>query len=514
MKLRAAVGRFLSAVFNRFTVTLAAILIQLAYFAVLFYRLYEYAAWVDMTFRVIAVLTAIYIIWIDFNPAYKIGWIVLIAALPAMGTVLFIIFGGKKSARSLRRKITAQEKLHEEEFLQKMDPDVIRSSRLRRTSEYVSKCAPYPAWDHTTIKYYPVSDLEFADMIEDMKAAKHFIFIEYFIITGGELWDEIFDVLKRKAAEGVDVRVLYDDIGSINKLPRRFQKTLREAGIRVLAFNTMKPLLSLVYNNRNHRKITVVDGYIGYNGGANIGDEYVNRRVRFGHWKDGSVRIRGEAVWNLTLMFLNMWNTFDPRDRDYDAFRPHAHYPGEFESEGVIQPFSDSPLDNEPVGESVYMELISQSRDYLYIYTPYLIPDSEMETQLKLAAKRGVDVRIVTQGIPDKKLIYAITRSYYKPLIAAGVKIYEYTPGFIHAKCFVCDDRAAVVGTINVDYRSFYLHFECGTLIMENDTAIRALKKDCFDTFARSRDLTENAPRKNIFGIVAGVLFRVFSPLL
>ena len=225
-------------------------------------------------------------------------------------------------------------------------------------------------------------------------------------------------------------------------------------------FNTMKPLPSLVYNNRDHRKIMVIDGYIGYSGGVNIADEYANRIVRFGHWKDSGTRLEGEAVWNYTVMFLNMWHAFRGSDEDYRAYSPHAWHPGEFESDGEVQPFSDSPLDDENVGENVYFEMLNQAQEYVYIFTPYLILDNEMETALKLAAKRGVDVRLVIPGIPDKPLVYAMSLSFVAPLIQAGVKVYKYTPGFIHAKSFLCDGKLAAVGTINMDYRSFFLHFE------------------------------------------------------
>ena len=280
------------------------------------------------------------------------------------------------------------------------------------------------------------------------------------------MWDGIFAILKEKAAAGVDVRITFDDVGSINKTPKRFISSLAQHGIKVLPFNPLTPIASLIYNNRDHRKILVIDGYIGYSGGFNIADEYINEVVRFGHWKDTGIRLEGHAVWNFTVMFLNMWNAFKKTEEDYETFRPHICHPEEFGSDGIIQPYSDSPLDDENMGENVYLEILSQAEDYVYIFTPYLIIDNEMQTALSLAAKRGVDVRIVTPAIPDKKMVFRLTRSYYRPLIKAGVRIYEYTPGFIHAKSYLSDDRIGVVGTINMDYRSLFLHFECGTLMI------------------------------------------------
>lgn len=331
------------------------------------------------------------------------------------------------------------------------------------------------------------------------------------------MWDEIFCVLKEKAAEGVDVRIIYDDVGSINTIPKKFTAKMALHGIQVIAFNPLTVIASLIYNNRDHRKITVIDGYIGYSGGYNVADEYINEINRFGHWKDTGIRLEGRAVWNYTVAFLNMWNGLKLTDENYEQFRPMesaAGFDGEgFVDDGIVQPFSDSPLDQENLGENVYLEILSQAEDYVYIFTPYLIIDNEMQTALTLAAKRGVDVRIVTPGIPDKKMVFRLTRSYYRPLLKAGVRIYEYKPGFMHAKSYLSDDRIGVVGSINMDYRSLYLHFECGTLMI-GCSALADLKADCLDTFEKAKEVQKEELRVGFFGLLFDGLLRALSPLL
>lgn len=507
--------RIFNAVFNRLTITLALIILQAVYIGFWIYRFYDYSKYISIGFTVLQVICVLYIIWRDNNPAYQIGWIVLVCLLPVFGTTFYLLFGNKRPARSLKKKLDAQESLHQDELVREIDYGIIHEERLRRTASYVTDMH-YPAWQKTSTKYYPVADLMFEDMIEDLKKAEHFIFMEYFIISKGSLWEEIFAILKEKAEKGLDVRVIYDDIGSMKELPKHFEKNLKDNGIRVLSFNKMRPFLSLVYNNRDHRKITVIDGYIGYNGGANLADEYANRIVRFGHWKDGGIRLYGDACWNYTVMFLNMWNAFQKeaaKDPEYGIYRPGVWHKEDFPSDGLVQPYSDTPLDEEDLGENVYLEIINQAQDYVFIYTPYLILDEDVQTALKLAAKRHVDVRLVTPGIPDKKIVYSISRSYYEPLMRAGVKIYEYTPGFIHAKNFVSDDRVAVIGTINIDYRSLFLHFECGTLLYETDS-IADIRNDCIETFRRSRLVTEEDYRKHFIGSLFGAVLRILSPLL
>lgn len=531
---------------NRLVITVLLIGIQMGWFALFLLRLAKYASWISILFTVLALAMALFIIWRDDNPAYKMGWILLIGIVPILGVTMYLLFGNKRPAKSMKNKLEKQENLHREELGQVEELRGILPKRTLRTVDYLANHGTYPAWTGTKTKYYSSGEAAYGDMLEDLKNAKRFIFMEYFIISKGVMWDEIYRILKEKAAEGVDVRIIYDDVGSINTIPRKFTAKLARHGIKAMAFNPLTAIVSLIYNNRDHRKITVIDGNIGYSGGYNVADEYINEVNRFGHWKDTGIRLEGKAVWNFTVAFLNMWNGLRKSDEDYQWFRPVAFGGADdcaagsencggidcaddesgaaeswepasdgagFESDGVVQPFSDTPLDRENVGENVYLEILSQAEDYVYIFTPYLIIDNEMQSALTLAAKRGVDVRLVTPGTPDKKMIFRLTRSYYRPLLNAGVRIFEYEPGFMHAKSYLSDDRIGVVGSINMDYRSLYLHFECGTLMI-GCSALADLKEDCLDIFAKSREVKKGDLRVGFFGLLFDSLLRVLSPLL
>ncbi|MCR4712710.1 MAG: cardiolipin synthase [Clostridia bacterium] len=499
--------------FGRLQLTCLVLLLQLAWFALLVLRLNEYYEYFAVTFTIASILMALFVIYRDDNPAYKLGWIMLISLVPIFGALMYGFFGNKRPSRRIRVKVNPVQERHRRDLVQKYQMEEINDSRLMRTINYIAERGPFPAWDGTKSRYYDLADKAFPELLADLKNAEHYIFMEYFIIGSGVMWDQVHAVLKEKAAAGLDVRLIYDDVGSIDKLPLGFAGALEAEGIKTCIFNPLRPIVSLVYNNRDHRKITVIDGYIAYSGGYNIADEYINVEKRFGHWKDTGIRLEGKAVWNFTVMFLNMWNAFRKTEDDYTPFRPQVHHPGLFDSDGIVQPFSDTPLDDENLSENVYMEIITQAEEYVYIFTPYLILDNEMQSCLTLAAKRGVDVRIVTPGIPDKKLIYRLTRSYYMPLIKAGVRIYEYTPGFIHAKSILADDRVGVVGSINLDYRSLYLHFECGTAMIGSH-ALYDLKRDCRETFLTSRRVQKEDCHTGFIGVLLDSVLRVLSPLL
>ena len=501
-------------VINPLTITGLVILIQLGYFCVFLFNLTAYSSWFNLICLIGAVVMALFIIWRDDNPAYKMGWLLVICLFPIFGTVMYFFFGNKRPAKPLMRKLEPMEVLHRDDLRQTESIDDIACLRQKGTVQYIRDHGPYPAWGNTKTRYYSLADYAYVELLQDLEKAEHTIFMEYFIISEGGMWRSIFDILKRKAAEGVDVRLIYDDFGSMTTMPRRFVKELKQAGIKVHPFNPLRPILSMVYNNRDHRKMTVIDGYICYTGGFNLADEYINEEERFGHWKDTGLRLEGESVWNYTVMFLTMWNAFVPTEECFDGFRPHVHHPEPFTAEGgIVQPYSDTPLDEESVGENVYLDILNQAKDYVYIFTPYLVIDNEMQTALCLAAKRGVDVRLVTPGIPDKKMVFKLTRSYYRGLLKAGVRIYEYTPGFIHAKSFISDDSIGVVGTINMDYRSLYLHFECATLMIGCES-LKTLKEDCMDTFAQSREIKAGDMKMNFFSILFEGLLRAISPML
>lgn len=504
-------AKLFSKIFNRVTLTALVVIVQLLWLLGQFWGLAQYRIWFSALLTILSALMALYIVRKDDNPAYKISWIIIIGLVPLLGGLLYLLFGNKRPSKKLRRRIERACSDHYGALLQQPDVTDGLDPRLAGTSAYLTRYGPYPAWRHTASEYFPSGEAAFPRMLQDLEKAERFIFVEYFIISSGSMWDEMFRVLRRKAAAGVDVRVIFDDVGSAWAAPKKLVVQLEKNHIRCLPFNPMVPIIAFAMNHRDHRKILVIDGNVGYTGGINIADEYVNRIRRFGYWKDTAVRLEGDAVWNLTVTYLNLWNAFRKTDESYACYRPTVM--GQMPDDGVVQPYTDSPLDDEPLAENVYLDILSQATQYVYIFTPYLIIDNEMSTALCLAAKRGVDVRIVTPGIPDKKMVFRLTRTYYATLLAAGVRIYEYTPGFLHAKSFVCDDRVAVVGSVNMDYRSLYLHFESAVLFLEC-RMIADLKQDCLDTIAASRPATLADCRQGFFGTLLDDVLRLISPLL
>lgn len=498
---------------QRILITGLLILIQLVWFVLFFTKLAAVASWINILFIVLSFLIVLQLVNKEENPAYKIGWIILIELLPILGGAMYLFFGNQRPSARMRAQFKRNEATFAHLLNENAEPPVGLSPRMRGTAHYVADTGGFPIWQNTDVRYYRVGEEMYADMLEALEKAEHFIFLEYFIIMeSSEMWQSILQILERKAAQGVDVRLMYDDLGSVALLPADYREIMEKKGIRCLAFNPFVPFLSLVMNHRDHRKILCIDGHTAFNGGINLSDEYINRTHPHGHWKDTGVRLIGDAAWNFTIMFLQMWEAFRPGEQDFQRFLPHAFHPDSFLSNGWAQPFGDSPLDNEPLSENIYIDILSQAQDYVYINTPYLAISNEMQTALTTAAKRGVDVRIVTPGIPDKRVVYALTRSYYPPLLQAGVKIYEYTPGFIHAKSYLSDDRIGVVGTINMDYRSLYLHFECGTLLYECD-ALSDLKADCEDIFSVSREVLLSDCRRDFPHRLFQAVLRVFAPL-
>ncbi len=348
-------------------------------------------------------------------------------------------------------------------------------------------------------------------MLEELKKAEKFIFFEYFIVAHGKMWDSILEILEEKAKKGVDVRVMYDDLGCIALLPKNYPQELEKKGIKCVAFNRLNALAGVIMNNRDHRKILVIDGKVAFSGGINIADEYINIGSKYGHWKDNAIRVKGDAVWNYTVMFLTIWNSFREDDEDYNVFK--YEFEDKKTQNGFVSPYGETPLDTEVTGEDIYLNIINQANDYVYIFTPYLIIDTDMINALNLAAKRGVDVKIVIPGIPDKKIVYTVSESYVEPLVKGGVKVYKYTPGFVHSKVFISDDHIATVGTINMDYRSLYLHFECGCY-MEDVDVIKDIKKDLVETINVSKKITKEDAMPNIFKATWQALLRLVAPLM
>ena len=506
-------NKLLKKVFSRTVVTALLIIIQVAWLAALLLRLGNSLPAIQTVLRILSLVAILFVIKSDMNPSYKIGWILLIAVLPILGGLMYVIFGNKRPTKTMRDMLNAQLQKSAEYLSTQESITGELDGGAAGLFKYLEGSAGYPTAKNTTVRYYRVGEEMYADLLPELEKAEKFIFLEYFIIRPGEMWDGVLEILKRKAAAGVDVRIIYDDMGCIDILPANYNATLEGWGIRTMAFNRFVPAVSLVMNNRDHRKITVIDGKVGFTGGINISDEYINVKERFGHWKDTGLMLKGPGVFNLTLMFLEMWNAFNKDGDGYAEFIPDSFEECGSADDGYVLSFSDSPLDNESVGESVYTDMLYQAKDYIYITTPYLAIDSELQTALCMAAKRGVDVRMITPGIPDKKLVYRLTRSYYPTLLRAGVKIYEYTPGFIHAKSFVCDDKLCVVGTINMDYRSLYLHFECGTL-MYNNPEIKQVKKDDLDTMEKCRKVELSDMKTNFLGELFDSFLRSVAPLL
>ena len=493
-----------------------AILLQIIWWFFFMERLTSYSVRINFAFRVLSILMLLYLIKKDISSTYKIAWIIVILGFPLFGGILYLLIGNKNPSKSLavRMAMVKSEmggEMSQNQWILKEieDQDPANAGNIR----YIGEFGPYPVWKNTQVTYYKSGEEMFSAMLQDLRKAKHYIFLEYFIVAEGLMWDWILEILEQKVKEGVDVRLIYDDVGCVSLLPFHYAEQLEKRGIKCLPFNRFVPFVSLVMNNRDHRKIMVIDGHTAYNGGINLADEYINQKMRFGHWKDTGVRLYGDAVYNFSLMFLEVWNAFCTPELDYQKFRPHVWHPEDFESDGYVVPYADTPLDNEEVGENVYINILNQARDYVYIATPYLLISDEMAHALCLAAKRGVDVRILMPGIPDKPMVFFMAKSYYPPLLKAGVQIYEYTPGFVHAKSYVCDDKVATVGTINMDFRSLYLHFECGTFLY-GCRAVLDVKRDMEECIPKCHQVTPGDCRQGVVGSLLTSVLRVLAPLV
>ncbi len=426
----------------------------------------------------------LYAFFTNTESEYKIAWMVAIGVLPVVGILFFVLFANKRiSPRRQKESIRLMKSLS----LAATDPDTkesLKSTDLSAyaISSYIEETSGSGIYTRTKVTYFPLGEEAFVKMLDDLRKAKHYIFLEYFIIAEGFMWGEILSVLQEKAKEGVDVRVVYDDFGSLTTLPKDYAKTLRKMGIKAYVFRPIKPFISVKLNNRDHRKILVIDGHTGYTGGINIADEYINKKERFGLWKDNAVRLEGEAVYGLTMDFLSQWKDSFEKDFNIDIYyyspKTFISEIGGFpSSDGFIQPYGDIPFSYSAVGQNVYLSLLARAERYCYISTPYLILNREMSEALKRASLSGIDVRIIVPGVPDKKQVYSLSRSYYGELLSAGVRIYEYSPGFVHAKSFLADDHLAVTGTINLDYRSLYLHYENAVFISDS-LACSSIKDD------------------------------------
>ena len=431
---------------------------------------------------------------------------------PIVGALLYIVIGGNLHKSKVLKAIKQSEEKGNKYFIQDEKIKKEIESQNNGKINYLMNYLNFPVTKNNNINYYKLGEIAYPEMLKELKNAKKFIFLEYFIIKNGTMWSEILKILEEKAKEGLDVRLIYDDMGCIALLPTSYPKQMEEKGIKCIAFNKLNPFLGVIMNNRDHRKMMIIDGKTVFSGGMNLADEYINLEHPYGKWKDNGIKITGEAVWNFTIMFLNMWNSYRKDDEDYKKYK-YDFSKENLEQNGYTIPYGETPLDNEIVGENVYLNIINQAQKYVYIMPPYLIIDTDMINSLILAAKRGVDVRIVVPGIPDKIIVYSLTTSYFETLIKNGVKIYKYTPGFVHSKVFVSDDNIATVGTINLDYRSLYLHFECG-VFMQDVEEIKDVKKDLVDTIEESHFVSKKEAMPKLLKSVWQAVLRLFAPLM
>ncbi|WP_449024307.1 cardiolipin synthase [Peptostreptococcus stomatis] len=466
------------------------------------------------------------------NAAMKIPWMVLLLIFPITGLILYSIFASRISKYAVKRRFKyIMDKLYQ--YLYK-DDDLLADLKESEPDiygqvHYISKIGRFPAYNQGQVTYYPDAKLGVEAQKEAMRQAKKFIFMEYHAIEDSVSFQEIEEILVEKAKEGLDVRVVYDDVGSLVFIDKSFRKRLEGEGIKCRVFNPIGPVLNVFMNNRDHRKITVIDGKIGFTGGYNLADEYFNLVNPYGHWKDTGIKIEGRPVDSLTLMFLEMWHASKSTKKINEDIKALIN---QWEEEGteteteetcqglqsykniIIQPFAENPLKEELLAENAYMNMAKNARDYLYITTPYLLIDDNMSEELSSAAKRGVDVRIVTPGIPDKRIVYKMTRSYYGGLARNGVRIYEYMPGFIHAKQHISDDKTAIIGTINMDYRSLYHHFENG-VFMHNVDCIKDMRADFEHIFDQSYEVTDKyASGRSTSLRIVQCLWRFVAPLM
>lgn len=452
----------------------------------------------------------------DQNSAFKMPWILLIMIFPIEGLVLYALAGRTNLTRSTRRhfdEVAGRLKGRLKQDIHVIAAMAARDEGAANESIYIWNADQMPVCRNTDVTFYSDSVDGLKAQIEDLKKAEKFIFMEYHAIEDAESFAPIKKILFDKAKAGLDVRVFYDDVGSIGFLSKAFRNQMEAHGVQCRVFNPVMPLINIFMNNRDHRKITVIDGKVGFTGGYNLANEYFHITKPYGYWKDTGVRLEGDAVGNLTLIFLRTWDALTKKPTVETKLNELLAKPDYVASEaGFVQPYSDSPLDNENTGEEVYMNILRNAKRYCWFVTPYLIITDEMTREMNGAAKRGVDVRIITPGIPDKKLVYMQTRSYYKQLMSAGVRIFEYTPGFCHAKMCVSDDHTATVGTINLDFRSLYLHFENGVFFYDC-RIVPEVKKDFEDMFSVSREVEDDQLPHRPLRLWQSIL-RLFSPLL
>lgn len=513
--------KLLKMMFSQVVIVSVLLILQLLLIALSLLRIREYFVYFDIFLKLVSMLTVVIIINRHSNPTYKLAWVVPILIFPMFGGLLYLFITGQMHTKVFFQRLSALEKEITGKYPQNSGEilEIEKAHPERKTTvQYINNVSGYSAYRSYGAQYFPVGEDMFSSVLSNLEKAERYIFLEYFIVKEGKMWSSIVELLKKKAAEGLDVRVMYDGMGSMTLLPYNYPKTLAEYGIKCCVFSPFTPFLSALQNNRDHRKILVIDGKIAYTGGVNLSDEYINVDYHLGHWKDMSVMVKGEAAFSFTMMFLQLWWHSKRVKEDIRNFEP-VFTPDELSdmknnAAGYVMPYSDMPQDKYQTGEFVYLDIINKAKKYVYITTPYLILDHEMVVALTNAAQSGVDVKIICPLVADHWYARAVAYSYYRELTDSGVKIYEYTPGFIHGKTFCCDDEVAVVGSINLDFRSLYLHFECAAWFLDSPV-VYSLLTDFNDTLKKCRLITaDDCAKMRPAQKITSAVLRLFAPLM
>lgn len=481
---------------------------------IIFYS--EYSRFINIALTLLSLIVVIHLNVSGNISAYKLPWTMLLLIFPILGGFLYLLVNFQHASWKFNKQIISIRDESQELYLLPgniLDKALKDIPECRPQIKYLQETNGFPIYTNTETEYLSPAEVKWHRLLEELKKAEKYIFLEYFIIDEGVMWSSILNILKEKAAEGVDVRVIYDEMGCLFYLKENYSHELSKYGIKCAVFNPFRPFLTAKQNNRDHRKIAVIDGKVAFTGGINLADHYINIYEHLRYWKDASVLMRGEAAWSFALMFLQMWALTTGEKIDYESFYPWADTPCPIKSDGYVLPYCDSPMDDERVGKNVYVQMINNAKDYVYIMTPYLIIDDSITDALSLAAKSGVDVGIVVPHQSDSFLVHMTTRSYYRELIQAGVKIYEYTEGIIHAKTFISDDKVAIIGTTNLDFRSLYLHFECGAW-MYGTKAVSDLKHDFITVLKSCESITEEHCKTNLIMRIFQNFLRLFAPLM
>lgn len=487
-----------------------SILLQLGLVLVVLFFFNQYFVYFYWFSILVSVAVALYISTRNTKLAYKVAWIIPILLVPVVGGILYIFLGGG-------RKLNFQRGDAQRTYRKQLPPRLDNLDLLRYGADaaqqalYLQNAGLCPTYSNTETRYFSSGKAFFPVFLEELRKAQRYIFLEYFIIADGSMWRDILAILKEKVAQGVEIRIIYDGIGSAGTLDEDYEEALEELGIHCRPFHPFLPILSIHQNNRDHRKLCVIDGVTGFVSGLNIADEYIDRLNRFGYWKDNALLLRGEAVWSLTVFFLTMWDDHHTRS-DYDWFRPRE-LPNLENIRGAVTPYADTPFPEDTICADLHLQMITKAKNYLFLTTPYLVLDETLFSALCTAARSGVDVRVMTPHIPDKKTVFAVTQSNYPALLEAGVRIFEFTPGFLHSKTVVADDLYASVGSCNLDYRSFYLQFENGVWLCGTDS-VEAVRDDFLETIPLCQEITlEDCRTQRPLKRLLTSLYRLFSPL-